>query len=330
MFNRALSTSELTEIYNAKAVGKCKLKCQLPAVTPFCGNQQTVTITAQICNYGATADTFTYSFTGLPVGPDCNVAGPTTFSPASGSVVLGPGACTNVTVAITRPSGMNGPATTTQVACYQMAVTGAESGRAAVCTGKLSRAPGGLCVTLPADIASIVNVYITPDARPVLASVGKKARVEVAFRNEGPAPLNFSARFSVAVNEEPAEPAFSQLVSVPVGGSSPVPLEVQFTDDDDPASTYTILIEADLDGDGEFEPLNSFAVREVVQSQMDIRAGPLAGISAAQAVVSWSSFGTLQSAPTVLGPWNNVPGNPGSPHSLTNPVDAVRVFRLRQ
>ena len=111
-------------------------------------------------------------------------------------------------------------------------------------------------------------------------------------------------------------------------------MEVQFNDDDDPAATYTILIEADLNGDGEFEPLNSFAVREVVQSRMDIelapKAGPLAGISAAQAVVSWSSFGTLQSAPTALGPWNNVPGNHGSPHPLTNRVDAMQFFRLRQ
>jgi len=64
---------------------------------------------------------------------------------------------------------------------------------------------------------------------------------------------------------------------------------------------------------------------------MDIRAGPLAGISAPQIPqVSWSSFGTLESAPTVLGPWNNVPGNPGSPLVLTNPVDAVQFFRLRQ
>ncbi len=58
MFNRALASSELAEIYNARSVGKCKLKCYLPPVVPFCGNQQTVTINAQICNYGATADTF--------------------------------------------------------------------------------------------------------------------------------------------------------------------------------------------------------------------------------------------------------------------------------
>jgi len=332
MFNRALPASELEAIYNARTVGKCKIRCHLPAVVPFCGSQQTVTISAQICNYGATADTFIYSFLGLPVGPGCDVAGPTTFTPASGSVVLGPGACTNISVIITRPSGMVGPAgPTTLLACYQMTVTGAESGRAIACVAKVSRPANGLCVTLPVNIASIVPVYITADAGPVIASVGKTASVEVTFRNDGAAPQNFNARFSFAVNEDAPQPAFIQTVSVPAGGASSVPLQVSFTDDDDPAAIYTILIEADLDGDGEYEPVNSFAVREVVQSHMDARAGPLAGISAPQIPqVSWSSFGVLESAPTVLGPWSSVAGNPGSPLVLTNPVDAVRFFRLKQ
>jgi len=329
MFARALTASELTDIYNARAVGKCKLKCHLPAVVPFCGNQQTVTITAQICNYGATADTFNYSFLGLPPGPGCDVAGPTTFNPASGSVVLGPGSCTNIPVTITRPSGMAGTGPTTLVACYQMAVTAAESGRAIACVAKVSRPANSLCVTLPANIASIVPVYITADRAPVLPNVGKTATVEATFRNESATPLNFTARFSFAANEDAPQPAFAQPVSVPPGGASSIPLQVSFTDDDDPAAIYTIFIEADLDGDGEFEPLNSFAVREVVQARMD--TGPLAGISARQLLhVSWSGFGTLESAPTVLGPWNSVPGNPGSPLLITNPVDRVQVFRLKQ
>jgi hypothetical protein len=247
-------------------------------------------------------------------------------------VVLGPGACLNIPVTITRPSGMAGPAgPTTLVACYQMAVTGAESGRAIACVGKVSRPANGLCLTLPADKPSIVPVYITVDRAPVLPDVGKTASVEATFRNDGPTSQSFTARFSFAANEDAPQPAFTQAVSIPPGGASSVPLQVSFGDDDDPTATYTILIEADLDGDGEFEPLNSFAVREVVQSRMDIQAGPLAGISAPQIPqVSWSSFGTLESAPTVLGPWSNVTGNPGSPLVLTNPVDAVRVFRLKQ
>ncbi len=227
---------------------------------------------------------------------------------------------------MTGPAGPN-----TLLACYQMAVNGAESGRAVACVAKVSRPANGLCVTLPANIASIVPVYITPDARPVIASVGKTATVETTFRNDGASPLSFTARFSFAVNEEAPQPAFIQPVSVPPGGASAVPLQVQFTDDDDPASIYAILIEADLDGDGVFEPLNSFAVREINQSQMDIRAGPLAGISAPQIPqVSWSGFGTLESAPTVLGPWSAVAGNPGSPHPVTNSPATPLFFQLRQ
>ena len=146
MFNRALASSEVLSIYGAKNAGKCKLRCTLPAVANFCGNAQSVTVNVEICNFGPTTDTFNYSFAGMPAGSGCDVAGPTSFSPASGSVVLASGACTNFPVVITRPVGLLGTGPTTLTACYRMTVQGAESGRTAVCEGKLSRPANGLCV----------------------------------------------------------------------------------------------------------------------------------------------------------------------------------------
>ena len=92
-----------------------------------------------------------------------------------------------------------------------------------------------------------------------------------------------------------------------------------------------IIIEADLDGDGEFEPLSSVGVRQRVQSQLAVeRAGPLAGISAAQVQMSWSSVGMLEGTSDLNRPWAPVPGNPGSPMVLSNTVENFRFFRVRQ
>ena len=46
------------------------------------------------------------TFAGLPAGTGCTVAGPTTFTPGSGTATLLPGACTTVCVNIPRPAGL--------------------------------------------------------------------------------------------------------------------------------------------------------------------------------------------------------------------------------
>ena len=334
MFNRALTSAEMVSIYNAKNAGKCKLRCTLPAVANFCGNQPTVTVSVEICNFGPTTDTFNYSFAGLPAGAGCDVAGPTSFSPATGSVVLAPGACTNFPVVIARPAGLLGIGPTTLTACYRMTVTGAESRRTVTCEAKLSRPANGLCVSVPVGTPSVSVVHITADGRPVNAATGKAVEVPVEFRNDGSAPLSFDARFSVAINEGAPEVAFFTSVNLLPGGSMSVPLRADFANDDDPAATYMILIEADLDGDGEFEPLQSVGVRESVQGVMSIdyisEASSLPGVLLNQPAVFWSGFGTLEAAPQVTGPWAQVPGNPGSPHVLSNRVESFQFFRLRQ
>lgn len=331
MFNRALASSEILGIYNAKSAGKCKLRCTLPAVANFCGNAATVTVNVEICNFGPTTDTFNYSFAGMPAGSGCDVAGPTGFSPASGSVVLASGACTNFPVVITRPVGLLGAGPTTLVACYRMTVQGAESRRTAVCEGKLSRPANGLCLKVPPGTPAISHVYITPNGRAVNQATGKAVEVPVTFQNEGAAAMAFDARFSVAINDGATEPAFTQRIQLAPGEESSVPLRADFGEEDDPAATFMIIIEADLDGDGEWEPLSSVGVRERVQSELAVeRTGPIAGLAVPHKTISWSSIGVLEESSNALGPWVPVPGNPGSPHTVTNRLEAIRLFRLRQ
>lgn len=47
-----------------------------------------------------------------------------------------------------------------------------------------------------------------------------------------------------------------------------------------------------------------------------------------QLVISWSGTGTLQSAPSVTGPWTDVP-NATTPYTVTSLSDGIRLYRLR-
>jgi hypothetical protein len=129
----------------------------------------------------------------------------------------------------------------------------------------------------------------------------------------------------------PGEPVIRS-ITVPPGGTTNLDVRAEFTSGD-PYRFHTILLEADLDGDGEPEPLRSVAVQQIVQGRMDIEQLVLGvpGLPpSVQASVSWSGFGTLESAPLLPAPWADVSGNPGSPHVVTNPPARSEFFRLRQ
>ena len=341
VFNRALTITDIARIFGARASGKCKVNCLLRnEVTAVCSNAQSVVVNVVICNKGALADNFTFSLAGLPVGAGCNIAGPTVFNPASGTVNIGPGQCFTIPVTITRPVGMVGNVAFSQVACYQVTVNGPFGGAVAGAMGKLSRPPGGICVvgTTNTGAASrpFFPVYISREGLALSADGAKVANVPVTFRNDGPAPVNFNARFSVRVSDEPPVVKFESPVSLAAGAASEIVASIGF-DMDDPASIYTVLIEADMDGDGEFEALSSFAVGEVIQGEMEIdwQLAMDPGLPPMlRPTVTWSGFGTLEAAPG-LGlfptPWSTVPGNPGSPYKPPfNATNRLELFRLRQ
>jgi hypothetical protein len=118
LFNRALSSSEINEIYQAYSAGKCRDQISFPEGLSYCygldtiytGNSRTT-----ICNHGAEPRLYNLSYMGLPAGytdaslPDLNTAnvGPTGFNgqaPAN-LVQVDPGACEHVLIRIPLPAG---------------------------------------------------------------------------------------------------------------------------------------------------------------------------------------------------------------------------------
>jgi hypothetical protein len=97
-------------------------------------------------------------------------------------------------------------------------------------------------------------------------------------------------------------------------------IPIQFTDGD-PGGSYTILLEADLDGDGEYEPLASFAIENTVVPPPTLR------IENGQ--LWWNDegdgLGTLEAADNIEGPWTPIPGGPGTPLGTGGTVQFYRV-----
>lgn len=120
LFQRALTPSEVASLFAADTLGKCKEFAWVPTTASFCRDLAYVDLQMRICNYTATAQTYTVAFAGLPTGGSCTWAAPTNFQLlVPNSIVVAPGGCLNVPYRVYKPAGMPLLATT----CYQVTVT---------------------------------------------------------------------------------------------------------------------------------------------------------------------------------------------------------------
>ena len=251
VFRRVLTPAEIFTLYSAKSDGKCSQRCYLPSVTPICVNVNTVTINAQICNNSGATQTYNYNFVGLPVSAGCTFPGPTTFSPASGSVTVPNGGCVSFPVVITKPAGLPCNA----LACYEMDVSYSTSS-GTIATFSCHGALRGVCLW-----CFILPCCITTTATGVAAPMGP-----FVVTNNGAVKAMFDYRFVVMDHDgnpdmsevslnglPPGEPVLGTL-SIAPGESSSLSLMAQF-DGEDPGQAYEIVLEGDLDGDGIPEPL---------------------------------------------------------------------------
>lgn len=133
-FTRVLSPDEVLAIYRAGGNGKCKQSGSVPETSLFCGTATTVTVSARICNDQVMPQTFTYTLSGLPVQNGCAIPGPTSFTPASGTVTVPAGTCKFVSVSIPKPAAMTAPGLTS---CYQMLVQNSATGETFTAGGVL-------------------------------------------------------------------------------------------------------------------------------------------------------------------------------------------------
>jgi hypothetical protein len=116
-------------------------------------------------------------------------------------------------------------------------------------------------------------------------------------------------------------------LTVPPFGQITLSVSAQFLADA-PGTAFTILLEADTDGDGEFEPLSSMEMVDVVQASdysLNITR-PEANV----VVLTWGAqCWILQQASSVLGPWSDISGAT-SPYTIAPPLGTAKFYRLCQ
>jgi hypothetical protein len=252
-FNRVLTADEIASL-SAGARGKCKQSCFAPWASPFCPVVSSLLATEKICSSLPTALTFDYSFQGLPVSADCSAAGPTTFTPAAGSVVVQPGQCASVPVTIAKPSGL----APNQVSCYSMFVETAGGSRAAACRGSV-QVPRSLCWSWNNFFLPIEDQDLSIAWRIDNTGSGRSAgRYEVSAVTDKLAPAP-----AISLNDEPPGVPVKGDIDLPAGGFLNLNLLAGFRAYQ-PGRMFTLLAQADLIGDGTLVPLASTLVQNVI------------------------------------------------------------------
>ncbi len=250
IFGKALTATELQSICDAGSRGKCKRTCYLPLAS-FCdANVNTITVTGQICNRGSPTQNFNILPTTLPVGAGCNIFGPVVTAPAS--VLVPACSCVNFNYTVTRPPGMNA---LNDMGCYEITFQAAITGEIFSCRAKVVDARGtcggwgqfACWINAPTLVSTPVPIDIT-NLLPVQRMIAY--RVSIQGDDDNPSP-NW-----VRLNGLPPGIPVTGTLTLAPGGTGRPNVQVMF-DEDDAGPAYTILLEADTDGDGVPEPLTA-------------------------------------------------------------------------
>ncbi|HRQ76773.1 MAG TPA: hypothetical protein PK098_12735 [Phycisphaerales bacterium] len=263
IFRRALTAAEIHAIYKAGQLGKCKMTCHAPWDHPFCKNQNKVTVPITVCNNTPTASPFQLSFTGLPVGPGCHIAGPTSFTVSGPNpVTIPPYSCVTVNVSIQRPAGMNAAFL---AGCYEVTIQNMTTGATTTCQGSVQ------------DRRDLCGVIVWPPVDIVSVPVGVPQTITFDVTNTTDDPITTPIRIvaydpamqpsmDISINGlAPGEP-WGRVVTIPPGLVTPVSisLEAMFVEHEG-LRFSDIVLYTDVDGDGEYEPLHSVGLRSIAR-----------------------------------------------------------------
>ena len=226
----------------------------LPASRTICSTQSSVQVCFNIGNSSAAPVTYSWSLAGLPAGPGCTNAGPTQFSPSSGTVTVPAGGVSAaICVTIARPAGFTQQAAT---ACYALTFVNQTTGICRTRTSTLKVDNSCWCGNvIPTGIVAVPG-----GGRVIPFSVRRPCDplTSVAYRVVG-SPALGGYEDPHALSLEGAAPGSPLVGTVSAGEASEatLPVTVYFPAGYDPAAVYELVLEADTDGDGSYEPLAS-------------------------------------------------------------------------
>jgi len=325
LFRRALTPAEIKAIYDARCRGKCPLPCQagtgiaLACWLPQNGGNGTP-ISTVIFNPLAVPMNYTYTY--VPVtGPGC--ATPPTFTPASGTVLV-PANSYYFPLPqsqVTFPGGLN-PG---DCACYRLIITSADGSLRSECEGRycLPRSVvGGVCTDPGQPLVVLTNL------EPTTVSFNLRGTGSSATMLDNARYVVLSPE-GLAVGGSPLPP-----IVVPPAGGGTVPVEAHYAFPEyDPGRKYNLVLEADSDGDGQYEPLGQAELLNVLPSGSSEPTLEIRRIPGGPIIIVWPN-------PCATIEWNGNPANPAGWQAMpgvTSPLELdpatltdQQFFRLRE
>ncbi len=257
LFNRALTASEIQDIYNAGSAGKCKELIHVPWDVRPCKGENSVVVDATVCNYSTISQTYQLSSL-LPSssGTQCNFPMPSTINytitPTSALLTIPSGQCDAFELGIEIPTGISN----TDIACYTANVNNTNTGHIMNDEGSLLD-PYQWCLTQADDFELVALSQVTPVTVDVTnnADTGKTLEYTIVpVRSD----MNESRPISLSLNEEKPGVGISGKISLNAGETGKIKFKASLTQAD-PFSVNEAIIMADIDGDGKQEPLYSTA-----------------------------------------------------------------------
>ena len=318
LFRRALAPAEIQAIYDARCRGKCRITCSAGGFIgiPECWVGPPLTNTMVIYNL-LPFQPFTWSIQPLPVGGNCTKPCPP-FSPSSGTGtadVNGNGILQPV-ITLTTNFGVG------DCVCWRLTVTLAD-GQQTVCDG-------AYCMT------GLLNVCVVPNLPLGQATNLEPSTVAFSFEGAGSSPTVITNAYAVLRSPENVVVLATALSTITVppagGGIIQVPASFAFPEYD-PGRTYTVAIEADLDGLGAYATLSSVPVINVVPSTPEeVPIEARRGLGGTVIIIWPDPCGTIEINPN---PWNPTGWSTGpvqtSPWEFTPAANQTALFiRLRK
>jgi hypothetical protein len=251
-----LPAASIAKVFNAGNVGICPEYALLPQVTMICKDKTTVQVCFNICSNYPTPQSYHWSLAGLPVGAGCSVAGPTVFSPPSGTVIVNPGSCSApICVTITRPAGLTAQNATS---CFALTFVNDATGQCTTRRGAIRADNTCWCVTplqpamvgVPARVVAgtSIPVVIGYPCDPVNSIHYSVSAVWLGDDHPDPQALRLNGL-------PPGTPVTGTLTPSSTGSDDQLAVSASFLNGYDPAAPYEIVFDADTDNDGTMERL---------------------------------------------------------------------------
>jgi len=307
IFRRVLTPLEVNQLWQAGRSGKCKIKCSIPWDVPFPPGVNCITVMARICNCSAVPQPIAWTASGpMPIGTP------------SGSFVLPPFSCTNVPIVLCRPTN-NLPVGA--VVRWTLSVfSGTQCPME--CVGSVIN-PGPIIVGVPGDPVGIPGTLRGRNVRLSLNGLppGQPIRIRAIGPDMEPDMTTLSLN-----GLPPGTP-----VIIPGGGgfapAADIVVNIRFVELQ-PMGGYPILIETDLDGDGQFDTLASFDVENTVVPPPTLHIKRGDGKVGLDWLDEGEGLGEIEETDDVVnGPWTAIPGSdPGMTLETTEKQRFFRVF----